>query len=61
MSDFVRANTGGATHFTDKDALSSGTVAKVIVGAEHDAEFEAIEVAVASKFDDRAIHWDVHP
>ena len=51
MSDYARANSGGATHFTDKDGLSTGDPNKVIVGAEHDAEFEAIKTAANSKFD----------
>jgi len=51
MSDYARANTGGATHFTDKDGLSTGDPNKVIVGSEHDAEFEAIKTAANSKYD----------
>lgn len=51
MSDYARANTGGATHFTDKDALSSGDSNKVIVGADYDAEYQAIVTAVATKYD----------
>jgi len=51
MSDYARANSGGATHFTDKDGLSTGDPNKVIVGAEHDSEFEAIKTAANSKFD----------
>ncbi len=51
MTDYARANSGGATHFTDKDGLSPGDANKVIVGAQFDAEFEAIVTAVASKYD----------
>ncbi len=51
MSDYARANTGGATHFTVKDGLSTGDANKLIVGSEHDAEFEAIKTALNSKFD----------
>lgn len=51
MSDYARANTGGATHFGDKDALTSGDSDKVIVGADYDTEFNAILTAVNSKYD----------
>ncbi len=51
MSDYTRANTGGATHFGDKDSLTSGDSDKVIVGAQFDTEFNAIVTAVASKYD----------
>jgi len=51
MSDYARANTGGATHFTDKDALNTGDSAKLIVGSQVDAEFEALVTAVATKYD----------
>ncbi len=51
MSDYARANSGGATHFTDKDGLSIGDPNKKIVGAEHDSEFEAIKTAANSKYD----------
>lgn len=51
MSDYARANSGGATHFGDKDSLTTGDANKVIVGAQYDSEFEAIVTAVATKYD----------
>ena len=51
MSDYARANSGGATHFTDKDGLTTGDPNKLIVGSEHDAEFNAILSAANSKYD----------
>ena len=51
MSNYTRAGSGGATHFTDKDALTTGDPNKVIVGSQFDDEFEAIVVAVNSKHD----------
>ena len=51
MSDYARAGSGGATHFGDKDALTTGDSDKVIVGAQFDAEFNAILTAVNSKYD----------
>jgi hypothetical protein len=51
MTDYARANTGGATHFGDKDALTSGDADKKIVGAQFDSEYNAILTAVNSKFD----------
>jgi hypothetical protein len=51
MSNYARANTGGATHFTDKDALTTGDPNKVIVGTQFDAEFNAILTATNSKYD----------
>ena len=51
MSDYARANTGGATHFGDKDGLTTGDADKVIVGAQFDTEFNAIVVASATKYD----------
>lgn len=51
MSDYARANSGGATHFGDKDALTTGDADKVIVGSQFDTEFNAIVTAIASKFD----------
>jgi len=51
MSDYARAGAGGATHFGDKDALSTQDADKVIVGAQFDAEFNAILTAVNSKYD----------
>lgn len=51
MSDFARANSGGSTHFTDKDGLTTGDPNKLIVGSQFDAEFNAILTAVNSKYD----------
>lgn len=51
MTDYARANSGGATHFTDKDALTTGDADKVIVGAQFDSEFQALVTAVATKYD----------
>jgi len=51
MSDYARANADGATHFGDKDALTTGDADKVIVGSQFDAEFNAIVTAVATKYD----------
>ena len=51
MSDYARANSGGATHFGDKDVLTTGDANKVIVGGQFDNEFEAIVTAIASKYD----------
>jgi len=46
------ANYTRATNFTAKDALSSGNPSKVILGSEHDAEYNAIATAIATKLDD---------
>lgn len=51
MSDYARANTGGATHFTAKDALTTGDPLKKVVGLQFDDEFNAILTAVNSKSD----------
>ena len=51
MSDYTRANSGGSTHFGDKDSLTSGDSDKVVVGAQFDTEFNAIVTAVATKYD----------
>ena len=51
MADYARALSGGATHFGDKDALTTGNAAKKIVGAQFDTEFNAILTAIASKYD----------
>lgn len=51
MTDYARANSGGATHFGDKDSLSSGDADKVIVGSQFDTEFNAIVTAIASKLE----------
>lgn len=45
------ANYTRATNFTAKDALSSGNPSKIILGSEHDAEYDAIGVAIATKLD----------
>jgi len=47
MSNYTRA-----TNFTAKDALSSGNPSKIILGSEHDAEYDAIATAIATKLDD---------
>ena len=46
MSDYTKI-----TNFTVKDSLPSGNVGKTILGAEHDTEFDNIQVAVATKSD----------
>jgi hypothetical protein len=46
MSDYTQI-----TDFSAKDALASGNPNKLIVGSEFDAEFAAIETAVATKYD----------
>lgn len=46
MSNYTKS-----TDFASKDTLPSGDSAKVVRGTEIDAEFEAIEVAVATKTD----------
>lgn len=47
MSNYTRS-----TNFTAKDALSSGNPSKIILGSEHDAEYNAIATAIATKLDD---------
>lgn len=44
MSNYTKT-----TNFTAKDSLTSGNPAKIVKGAEHDAEYNAIAVAVNSK------------
>jgi len=51
MSNYVRANSGGATHFGDKDALTTGDADKVIVGSQFDTELNAVVTASATKYD----------
>ena len=46
MSDYVKL-----TDFAAKDSLLSGNPAKIVKGTEIDDEFDAIEVAVATKAD----------
>jgi hypothetical protein len=46
MANYVKA-----TNFYTKDALPTGTPAKIIQGAEIDAEFNAIATAITSKAD----------
>jgi hypothetical protein len=43
------------TSFTPKDSLPSGNPAKIIKGADFDAEFSAISAAVATKADSSSI------
>lgn len=45
------ANYTRSTNFTAKDALASGNPSKVILGSEHDAEYDAIATAIATKLD----------
>ena len=45
MSNYVKL-----TDFASKDALPSGSPAKIVKGTELDDEFEAIETAIASKY-----------
>lgn len=46
MSDYVKI-----TDFAAKDALPQGDPAKVVTGTAHDNEYNAIAVAVATKYD----------
>lgn len=46
MSDYTKT-----TDFAAKDALPSGNPSKVVTGTEHDDEYNALEVAVNSKYD----------
>lgn len=47
MSDYTKA-----TNFTAKDSLTTGDPSKIVLGAELDAEYSAIETAVNSKADE---------
>lgn len=46
MADYTQI-----TNFTIKDSLPSGDPEKIILGSDFDAEFAAIEAAIASKVD----------
>lgn len=46
------ANYTKSTNFTAKDALASGNPSKVILGSEHDAEYNAIATAISTKLDE---------
>ena len=46
MSNYTRS-----TNFTAKDALASGNPSKIVLGSEHDTEYDAIAVAIATKLD----------
>ena len=46
------ANYTPITTFASKDALATGSPSKVIYGADVDAEFAAIQTAIATKLDD---------
>lgn len=46
MSNYTRS-----TNFTAKDALTTGNPSKIILGSEHDAEYDAIATAIATKLD----------
>lgn len=45
------ANYTKSTNFTAKDALPTGNPSKIIKGSEHDAEYDAIATAIATKLD----------
>lgn len=47
MSNYTKS-----TNFTAKDTLASGNPSKVILGSEHDAEYNAIATSIATKVDD---------
>lgn len=49
------SNYSQLTAFTPKDTLASGNPAKVIKGADFDAEFNAISVAIATKADSSTV------
>jgi hypothetical protein len=46
MSNYVKA-----TNFAVKDTLTSGDPNKLVKGAEHNAEYDAIAAAIATKAD----------
>ena len=46
MSDYTKT-----TNFTAKDALTTGDPEKLILGADYDTEFDALAVAIATKYD----------
>lgn len=46
MSNYTRS-----TNFTAKDALSTGNPSKIVLGSEHDTEYDAIATAIATKLD----------
>ena len=46
MSNYTKT-----TNFTAKDSLPSGNPSKIILGSEHDTEYNAISTAIASKAD----------
>lgn len=54
MSNYVKL-----TDFASKDALPSGTPAKIAKGAEIDAEFTAIAAAIATKLDSSLGDWSI--
>ena len=45
------ANYSKTTNFAAKDSLASGNASKVVKGSEIDAEFTAIQTAIATKAD----------
>ena len=51
MSDYTKA-----VDFAVKDTLATGTPAKVVRGSEIDAEYLAIQVAVATKIEGHSGH-----
>lgn len=56
MSNYTKS-----TNFTAKDALATGNPSKVILGSEHDAEYDAIATAIASKHDTATVATAIVP
>lgn len=54
MSNYTKT-----TDFASKDALPSGTPAKIVKGTEIDNEFNAIQTAVATKLDSTIGAWTI--
>lgn len=46
MANYVKT-----TNFTAKDSLPTGNAQKIVRGSEHDTEYNAIAVAIATKAD----------
>lgn len=46
MSNYTKT-----TNFTAKDSLPTGSAQKIVRGSEHDTEYNAIAVAIATKAD----------
>jgi len=49
------ANYTRTTNFTTKDTLPSGDPNKIVRGSEHDTEYSAIAVAIATKADQSSL------